>query len=78
MRNISGSVIYFAFMLHYGKTPIVPEIEGIDSPAGYAKFRIPIPSKADAVLYLPRDIDSQDWEMVKVMLDAYVSRLTKE
>lgn len=44
----------------------------------YAKFRIPIPEKSDAVLWLPRDIDSQDWEMVKVMLDAYVSRLTNE
>lgn len=44
---------------------------------GVAKFRIPIPDKQDCIIVLPNDLDQHDWDMVKIMLDAYVSRLTK-
>jgi len=45
-------------------------------PASTARFEIPIPDKDAAIILLPRDIEGQDWEMVKTMLDAYVKRLT--
>jgi len=48
-----------------------------DDGIGMAKFRIPIPDKQDCIIILPNDLDQHDWEMVKAMLDAYVSRLTK-
>ena len=41
-----------------------------------AKFNIAIPGKKPATIYIPSDIDEDDWEMVKIMLDAYVNRLT--
>ncbi len=44
--------------------------------AGGAKFKIAVPGKSDVVIHLPEDIDQNDWEMVKTMLDAYVKRLT--
>lgn len=42
-----------------------------------ARFRFHVPNKRDAVIALPADIDADDWEMVKIMLDAAVKRLTK-
>lgn len=45
-------------------------------PATTARFEIPIPDKDSAIIVLPRDIEDQDWDMVKAMLDAYVKRLT--
>ena len=42
-----------------------------------ARFRIPIPGKREVVITVPTDIDAEDWAMVKIMLDAYVQRLTK-
>lgn len=43
-----------------------------------ARFQIPIPGdKGDAIIVLPRSIDEDDWQMVRMMLDAYVQRLMK-
>jgi hypothetical protein len=44
----------------------------------WARFQIPIPGKGDAIIALPREIDANDWQMVSMMLDAYIQRLTKE
>lgn len=41
-----------------------------------AKFRIPIPGKGDCIIALPTDLEQGDWDMVKIMLDAYVTRIT--
>jgi len=51
--------------------------ETLGGGVGVAKFRIPIPDKKDCIIVLPSDLDQHDWDMVKIMLDAYVSRLTK-
>lgn len=45
----------------------------------WARFQIPIPpDKGTAHIALPADIDADDWEMVSIMLDAYVKRLMKQ
>ncbi len=69
------------------KTKLDGENNGEDSKGGEdfdiddiddrAQFRIAIPGKKDVVIFLPDDIDQDDWDMVKIMLDAYVKRLTK-
>lgn len=41
------------------------------------RFVIPIPGKGNTTIVLPKSIDADDWEMVKIMLDAYVGRLVK-
>lgn len=41
-----------------------------------AKFRIPIPGKGECIIALPADLEQGDWDMVKIMLDAYVTRIT--
>lgn len=58
----------------YGELGHSDDFEGYEG----AKFRIPVPGKKNVVIYLPEDIDQQDWEMVKIMLNAYVKRLTGE
>lgn len=50
----------------------------LDDEVDWAKFQIPIPLKGVAHIALPIDIDVDDWEMVSMMLDAYVRRLTKQ
>lgn len=42
-----------------------------------AKIEIDIPGKKSVSVRLPVDMDEEDWEMVKTMLEAYVKRLTK-
>lgn len=46
-------------------------------PEGVKRFSIPIPDKVDAVIVLPDDLDSDDWEMVKTFLNTYVQRWKK-
>lgn len=44
----------------------------------YARFQIPIPGdKGTATIVLPKSLDADDWQMVKLMLDAYVGRQIK-
>ena len=38
-------------------------------------FQIPIPGKDSAVITIPKGLTDQDWEMLKIMLDAYINRL---
>lgn len=40
------------------------------------KVNIDIPGKKSVSIYLPADMDNEDWSMVKTMLEAYVKRLT--
>ena len=44
--------------------------------SGMAKFHIPIPGKRNGIIVIPDDINQGDWDMVKIMLDAYIARLT--
>lgn len=52
----------------------LPEIDN----TSLARFHIPIPDKKGATIFLPNDLDHNDWDMVKTMLDAYVTRLTNK
>ncbi|MCW5603927.1 MAG: DUF5343 domain-containing protein [Burkholderiales bacterium] len=42
------------------------------------KFQIPIPGKPSAVFTIPKDLEDDDWEMLKTMLDAYIARMRKQ
>lgn len=42
------------------------------------KFQIPIPGKPSAVFSIPADLEDDDWEMLKTMLDAYITRMRKQ
>jgi len=42
------------------------------------RFQIPIPGKRSAVFTIPRDLEHEDWEMLKTMLNAYIARLQKQ
>lgn len=42
------------------------------------EFSIPIPGKASAKIIFPKGLEAEDWDMLKVMLDAYIKRLRKE
>jgi hypothetical protein len=42
------------------------------------EFSIPIPGKASAKIIFPKELEAEDWDMLKVMLDAYIKRLRKE
>lgn len=51
---------------------------GIDQlTAGMKRFAIHVPDKNDAVVFLPDDIDQEDWEMVLEVLQKYVTRWKK-
>ena len=57
--------------------------DGIDddedeSDEGVLKFQIPIPGKPSAVFTIPKDLEDEDWEMLKTMLDAYIARMRKQ
>ncbi|MEM9744373.1 MAG: hypothetical protein AAF918_16955 [Pseudomonadota bacterium] len=41
-------------------------------------FQIPIPGKDHATITVPKGLEVQDWDMLKVMIDAYIKRLRKE
>ena len=53
------------------------EDEEVLPPEGTVRFRLPIPGKADGIVLLPDDIDNDDWEMLKIQLNAFVNRLVK-
>lgn len=57
------------------------ELEDLDreprAGANAARFRIAIPGKRDCLIVLPSNLDEQDVEMVKAVLDAYVRRSRK-
>jgi hypothetical protein len=42
--------------------------------AGTKRFSFPIPEKPDAMLMLPTDLTTEDWEMIDAMIRAYVKR----
>lgn len=42
------------------------------------RFQIPIPGKPSAVFTIPTDLEDDDWEMLKTMLDAYIARMRKQ
>ena len=48
----------------------VPKI----APKGTKRFAIPIPDKDDAVIFLPEEMDAEDWSMVSEFLTKYVQR----
>lgn len=39
------------------------------------RFVIPIPDKSSATITVPRDLDADDWVMVKTMLETYITRM---
>jgi len=43
----------------------------------YESFEIPIPGKDSAIIRVPKGLEGDDWEMLKTMIDAYISRLKK-
>lgn len=53
-------------------------LEDIPPIKGTARFRLPIPGKNDGIVQVPDDIDQDDWEMLRIQLDAYVARLIKQ
>ena len=52
-------------------TPPTPQNPNIE------RFTIPIPGKLPAQIEVPKDLSSDDWEMLQVMLKAYVVQLQK-
>lgn len=42
------------------------------------EFSIPIPGKESAKIIIPKGLEAEDWDMLKDMLDAYISRLRKK
>lgn len=42
------------------------------------RFQIPIPGKPSAVFIIPADLEDDDWAMLKLMLDAYITRMRKQ
>lgn len=48
------------------------------APSNTEEFSIPIPGKASAKIIFPKGLEAEDWDMLKVMLDAYIKRLRKE
>lgn len=52
------------------------EEEVADNPSTQ-RFQIPIPGKKSAVFIIPSDLEQEDWEMLKTVLDAYIARLLK-
>lgn len=42
------------------------------------EFSIPIPGKDSAKIIIPKGLEAEDWDMLKSMLDAYISRLRKK
>lgn len=42
---------------------------------GSVKFSFPVPEKGTATIFIPSDVTSEDWEMIEIMMRAYVSRL---
>ncbi len=53
---------------------VAPEEDPVNQES-MAKFKLPIPEKGDAVITLPESIEKADWDMLKVQLDAWVTRL---
>jgi outer membrane protein OmpA-like peptidoglycan-associated protein len=53
------------------KTPAAPD-------PNTEEFSIPIPGKASARIIFPKGLEAEDWDMLKLMLDAYIRRLRKE
>ena len=43
--------------------------------AGTERFQIPIPRKPPATISVPRDLTTDDWEMLKEILATYIKRL---
>ncbi len=41
------------------------------------QFSVPIPGKESATLAFPKDLDKDDWEMLKGFMEAYMKRLKK-
>lgn len=42
------------------------------------KFQIPIPGKPSAMFSIPKNLEDEDWEMLKTMLDLYIARMRKQ
>lgn len=45
--------------------------------AGAVRFSFPIPGKAAVTMFLPADLQIEDWDMVNTMIRAYVERRKK-
>jgi len=54
------------------------EEEEIEHDPSTQRFQIPIPGKQSAVFIIPNDLEQEDWEMLKTVLDAYIARLLKQ
>jgi len=42
------------------------------------RFQIPIPGKKSATVIIPKNLTAQDWDMLTLMLNAYVKRLQEQ
>jgi hypothetical protein len=49
-----------------------------DTGAEVQRFQIPIPGKPSAIFIIPKDLEQEDWDMLKTMLNAYIARLQKQ
>jgi len=50
--------------------PVVPQLDNSSE-----TFQIPIPGHTPAQITVPKGLGDKDWEMLKIMIDAYISRL---
>lgn len=53
------------------------EYEESDTPE-VQRFQIPIPNKRSAIFIIPNDLEQEDWEMLKTVLEAYIARFLKQ
>jgi hypothetical protein len=58
-----------------------PDEELLDSgqhESASVKFSFPVPEKGAATIFVPRNIEEADWDMINVMMNAYIRRLQKD
>jgi hypothetical protein len=63
---------------HENGSPPESDLRDFPPAEGMVEFRLPIPGKRDGIIRLPDNLDGDDWEMLKIQLDAYVKRLIKQ
>lgn len=56
-----------------GTSDTLPAIDA----AGTVRFAFPLPDKAAVTLFLPKDLDPEDWTMIDSMVRAYIQRREK-
>lgn len=52
--------------------------ETINNPSDYDSLSIPIPGFPNALIEIPKDMESDDWQFFRSTLDSYLNRLQKK